>query len=146
VVLPEKVGRRFEEVAQFHRAVVQNRRSHLSSEVQSAEARIANRDREREQLDVRRRQIMGILKSGGALEHYTRLQEEAGRAEAEAEGLRQRLGTAEQIESTKVELEIERGRLLKALQDDLHERAEVIGEAILVFEELSNALYEKAGS
>jgi uncharacterized protein YydD (DUF2326 family) len=146
VVLPEKVGRRFEEVAQFHQAVVQNRRSHLSSEVQSAEARIANRDREREQLDVRRRQIMGILKSGGALEHYTRLQEEAGRAEAEAEGLRQRLVTAEQIESTKVELEIERGRLLKALQDDLHERAEVIGEAILVFEELSNALYEKAGS
>lgn len=146
VVLPEKVGRRFEEVAQFHQAVVQNRRSHLSSEVQSAEARIANRDRQREQLDVRRRQIMGILKSGGALEHYTRLQEEAGRAEAEAEGLRQRLGTAEQIESTKVELEIERGRLLKALQDDLHERAEVISEAILVFEELSNALYEKAGS
>ena len=146
VVLPDRVGRRFEEVAQFHQAVVQNRRSHLTSELDAADARIANRDREREQLDVRRRQIMGILKSGGALEHYTRLQEEAGRAEAEAEGLRQRLATAEQIESTKVELEIERARLLKALQDDLHERAEVISQAILIFEELSNALYEKAGS
>lgn len=146
VLLPDTVGRRFEEVAQFHEAVVQNRRSHLTSEVQATEARIATRDRERERLDVRRRQLMGILKSGGALEHYTRLQEEAGRAEADAEGLRQRLATAERIESTKAELDIDRARLLKALQDDLHERQAVVAEAILVFEELSNALYEKAGS
>jgi uncharacterized protein YydD (DUF2326 family) len=146
VVLPGTVGRRFEEVAQFHGAVVQNRRSHLTTEVQAAEARIVERERTRERLDGRRRQLMGILQSGGALEHYARLQEEAGRAEADAEGLRQRLATAERIESTKAELDIERARLLKALQDDLHERQDIIAEAILVFEELSNALYEKAGS
>jgi len=87
-----------------------------------------------------------ILQSGGALEHYMRLPEEAGRAAVEAEGLRQRLATAERIESTKVELEIDRARLLKALQNDLNERQDVISEAILTFEELSNALYEKAGS
>ena len=146
VILPGTVGKRFDEVAAFHQAVVQNRRAHLANEIETAEARITKRDRTREQLDARRRQLMGILRSGGALEHYARLQEEAGRAEAEAEGLRQRLATAERIESTKVELEIERARLLKALQNDLHERQEVISEAILTFEELSNALYEKAGS
>jgi uncharacterized protein YydD (DUF2326 family) len=115
VLLPDTVSRRFEEVTQFHQAVVQNRRSHLTSEVQSAEARIADRDRTRERLDNRRRQLMGILQSGGALEHYAQLQEEAGRAEAEAEGLRQRLTTAERIESTKAELDIERARLLRAV-------------------------------
>lgn len=146
VILPGTVGKRFDEVAAFYQAVVQNRRAHLANEIEAAEARIGGRDRTREQLDARRRQLMGILRSGGALEHYARLQEEAGRAEAEAEGLRQRLATAERIESTKVELEIERARLLKALQNDLHERKEVISEAILTFEELSNALYEKAGS
>ncbi len=146
VILPGTVGRRFDEVAAFHQAVVQNRRAHLANEVEAAQARIVERDRTREQLDRRRRQLMGILQSGGALEHYARLQEEAGRAEAEAEGLRQRLATAERIESTKVELEIDRARLLKALQNDLHERQDVISEAILTFEELSNALYEKAGS
>ena len=146
VILPGTVGKRFDEVATFHQAVVQNRRAHLANEIEAAERRIVERDRSREHLDGRRRQLMGILRSGGALEHYARLQEEAGRAEAEAEGLRQRLATAERIESTKVELEIERARLLKALQNDLHERQEVISEAILTFEELSNALYEKAGS
>jgi uncharacterized protein YydD (DUF2326 family) len=146
VVLPGSVGRRFEEVAVFHEAVVQNRRSHLTSELQSAEDRIARRGLERARLDERRRQLMGILQSGGALDHYAQLQEETGRAEADAEGLRQRLVTAERIESTKAELDIERARLLKALQTDLHEREGVVTEAILVFEELSNALYEKAGS
>ena len=146
VILPGTVGKRFEEVAAFHQAVVQNRRAHLANEIEATEARIVERDRNREQLDGRRRQLMAILRSGGALDHYARLQEEAGRAEADAEGLRQRLATAERIESTKVELEIERARLLKALQNDLHERQEVIAEAILTFEELSNALYEKAGS
>ena len=146
ILLPATVGRRFEEVAQFHAAVIQNRRSHLSSEVQSADLRILARERTREGLDHRRRELMEILRSGGALEHYARVQDEAGRAEVEAEGLRQRLATAERIESTKAELDIERARLLKALQDDLHERKEAVSEAILVFEELSNALYEKAGS
>ena len=146
VLLPETVSRRFDEVQLFHQAIVQNRRSHLTSEVQAAEARILVRDKERSRLDGRRRQVMAILQSGGALEHYALLSEEAGRAEANAEGLRQRLVTAEQIESTKAELDIERARLFKALQDDHHERAAVIAEAVLVFEELSNALYEKAGS
>jgi len=146
VVLPGTVGRRFDEVERFHEAVVQNRRSHLTSEVQAAEARIAERDRTRQRIDTRRQQLMGILQSGGALEHYALLQGEAGRAEAEAEGLRQQLATAERIESTKADLDIERARLHKALQDDYHERQDVIAEAILAFEEISNALYEKAGS
>ncbi|MFL5269710.1 MAG: ABC-three component system protein [Stellaceae bacterium] len=145
IVLPGTVARRFEEVEEFHLAILRNRRSHLTSEIQATERRISDRDRRRLSLDNRRRQLMEILQSGGALEHYARLQEEAGRAEAEAEGLRQRLGTAERIESTKAELDIERARLFKALQNDHHERQEILAEAILVFEELSNALYERAG-
>ncbi|MCU0733109.1 MAG: DUF2326 domain-containing protein, partial [Hyphomonas sp.] len=134
VVLPGSVGKRFEEVEAFHEAVVKNRRSHLTSEVHAAQERIRSRDKTREQLDARRRQLMGILQSGGALEHYAALQQEAARAEADAEGLRQRLSTAEQIESTKAELDMERARLLKTLQDDHHEREAIIAEAILVFE------------
>ena len=86
VILSGTVGRCFEEVAAFHQAVVQNRRAHLANEIEAAEIRISERNRGREQLDARRRQLMGILRSGGALEHYARLQEETGRAEAEARG------------------------------------------------------------
>lgn len=146
VVLPGTVGRRFEEVSQFHEAIVRNRKAHLASEISAAERRIATREAQRIDLDRRRRQLMGILQSGGALEHYAKLQEEVGRAEANVEGLRQQLEIAERIESTKVQLEIERARLRQALQNDLHERVEIVNEAIVIFEGLSQALYEQAGS
>ncbi|MCF1743107.1 ABC-three component system protein [Paradevosia shaoguanensis] len=146
VVLPDMVRRRFDEVERFHRTIIENRRAHLTAEIASAEARIAERDQRTIDRDRRRRQIMGVLRSGGALEHYTSLREEAGRAEAEVEGLRQRLDTAERIESTKAELDIERANLTKALRDDIHERTDIIREAILIFESLSESLYEKAGS
>ena len=80
------------------------------------------------------------------MEHHTSLREEAGRVEAEVEGLRQQFETAEHIESTKAQLDIERATLTKALRNDLHERDAIFREAILAFEALSESLYERAGS
>ena len=87
VVLPELVRVRFEEVDRFHRRVLENRRAHLRAEIESANARIAEREAAQGRLDLRRQQIMGILDSGGALEEYTALREELGRADAEVESL-----------------------------------------------------------
>ena len=146
IVLPNLARRRMDEAETFHRTVVENRRSHLASEITSAEQRLAARERRKVSLDQRRAQLMNLLSSGGALEHYTRLREELGRAEAESEMLKARLETAEQFETTKAELNMERARLVKALQDDIHERNDVVRDAILNFEELSRSLYERAGS
>ena len=146
IVLPELPRRRLEEVEHFHRTIVENRRSHLGSELASAQQRIEAREQRKDGLDHRRAQIMSLLSSGGALEHYTGLREELGRAEAETEMLKARLETAERFETTKAELNMEQARLVKALQDDIHERTDIIREAILSFEELSGALYERAGS
>lgn len=146
IVLPDLPRRRLEEVERFHRTVIENRRSHLDAEIISAKQRIVERDRQKGQLDTRRAQIMRLLKSGGALEHYTDLREELGRVEAETEMLRQRLETAERLESTKTELGMERSGLVQVLRNDIHERNDIVQEAIVTFEELSRSLYERAGS
>lgn len=146
VVVPELLRRRFEELEEFHQTIIENRRSHLRSEMTSAEGRVSSREQEQDRLDTRRQQIMSILRSGGALEHYSAIREELGRCEAEVEAVRQRLELAETLESTKAEIDIERGRLTQALRDDIHERKEFVEEAIVGFEELSEALYERAGS
>lgn len=146
IVLPELPRRRFQEVARFHQAVIKNRRSHLEAEIASATRRVEARDNSKSELDRRRRQIMEVLQSGGALEHYTRLREELGRAEGESEVLRERQEIAERLETTRTEVDLKRTKLLKALQDDIRERDEIIREAILKFEDLSEALYERAGS
>lgn len=146
IVLPDMPRRRLEQVERFHRTVVANRRSHLAAEIGSAERRIEQRSERQARIDHRRRQLMGILRSGGALEHYTALREELGRIEARSESLRHRLHTVEQLERAKTEQDLERSRLVQVLRDDIQERDDIVREAILSFERLSESLYERAGS
>jgi uncharacterized protein YydD (DUF2326 family) len=146
IALPGLVRKRFEDVERFHRSVVENRRSHLQSEIEAARERIRAREHAKESLGARRAELMMILQTGGALEHFSQLQSELSRQEAQAESLRTRFQAAETLERNSAELEVERARLHKRLQDDHHEQSAVIREAILAFEELSNALYEQAGS
>ena len=146
IVLPDLSRRRVEEVERFHTAVIENRRSHLGSEIESAERRIVERGRRKDELDQRRGQLMGLLKSGGALEHYTALREELARITAEVETLGQRRSLVGRLDSTRTELDLERARLVQVLRDDIHEREQIVREVILTFEALSQSLYEQAGS
>lgn len=146
VLLPDSVKQRFADVEAFHNAIVENRRSHLNGELAAAEARIADRDRKKQDLDSRRQEIMTILQTGKALDSYNALRDEVSRAEAEVEVLRQRLDIAEKLERTKAELDVEKAQITKSLKDDIVERADRIREAVLIFENLSASLYEKQGS
>ena len=146
IVLPDRAVRRFKEVQQFHKSVIENRKSYLSGEIESAKHRLVTRGEAMRQLDGRRAEIMGILKAHGALENFARLQSELSRLETESESLRHRFLAAEQLEGQKTELDIERGQLLLRLQQDFHEQGHMLGRAILAFEQTSRALYEDAGS
>ena len=146
VILPDLLRRRLDDVVHFHQAIIDNRRSHLNGDIIATEQRIEGREQQKDKLDTRRRQIMSVLQSGGALQQYTAMREELGRTEAEVMSLKQLLETAETLEATKAEIKIERNTLSQNLRDDIHERAEIIEEAIVGFEELSEALYERAGS
>ena len=146
VILPDLIHRRLTDVQRFHRAIVENRRTHLDAEIQSAQQRVDERNGRRHRLDQRRKQVMQTLDSGGALEHYTALREELGRLEGDSEALRQRLSDAERLDNSKAELDMDRMRLVAALRADIREREELVREPIRRFEELSRSLYERAGS
>ena len=146
IVLPDMVKRRYEEVKNFHESVVRNRKDYLSSELEAARLRIAQRDNKKAQLDLRRSEILGILKSHGALEQFLKLQGELGRLESEVESLRQRFEAAEQLEGAKNELDIERNHLTIRLRRDFAEQNDRLAEAIVAFEDTSRRLYESAGS
>lgn len=148
VLLPTLVQKRFDDVKTFHESVVRNRQSYLRSEVEATRQRIAARDDEQRRHDIRRAQIMGVLQSAGALEHFAALQGEVARTEAELESLRQRHDAADALESGSLKLKMERTRLQERLHEDYVEQEGVVDEAILTFQRISSALYEdtKAGS
>jgi len=88
VVLPSVAIKRYAEVRSFHESVIRNRRDYLSGELSEAIQRMHARKRRMGKLDQRRSETMGILRSHGALEQFSRLQGEMGRLEAEVESLR----------------------------------------------------------
>lgn len=146
IVLPETTIKRIEDVEKFHIAIVSNRRSHLQGEIESALQRVKQRQLEMERIDNRRREIMEILNTHGALDQFNKLQQEVNRVQAEVEELRKRHEIAEKVETTGADLSIERKQLHKRLMDDHKEQSEIIEEAIITFEDLSSELSEREGS
>lgn len=146
ITLPDLVKKRYEDVRRFHESVVRNRRDYLAGELDDARSRVEVRNQEKVRLDERRAEIMGTLNSHGALDQFSRLQAEVGRVESQVEALRQRFDSAEKLEGTKSELEIERNRLLLRLRRDFTEQKKRLSEAILAYEQTSKRLYEDAGS
>jgi uncharacterized protein YydD (DUF2326 family) len=142
IVLPDLVRKRYEDVRLFHESVVRNRRSYLEGELRAAQTRIAERDSKKAVLDIRRSELMATLRSAGALEHFTALQSELTRAEAEVAMLKQKFDAAEALESGTVKLNLERGRLLERLHEDYSEQRGELDNAILHFERISRSLYE----
>lgn len=143
---PGLVKRRYDDVRAFHESVIRNRQSYLQSELAAASARIGARDADKRRLDSRRADVMGILKSHGALDQFQRLQAESSQQAAQVASLRQRFDAAEKLESTKTELDVERNLLTLRLQRDFTEQSTRIGDAIRAFEDISSQLYESAGS
>ncbi len=146
IALPGTTLKRFEDVREFHESVVANRRLYLEGEISNARRRIEERQKTIQRHEERRSEIMKILRAHGALDHFSKLQEELARVETDVENLKQRHSTAEKLETGKTDLDLERQQLLRRLREDYNEQAETIDEAILAFEDFSNALYEDAGS
>lgn len=147
VQLGDLVLRRFEEVAQFHDSIVQNRARHLSEEVARAERRVNDREEEKQKLDTRRRELLRILRSGGALAELTGMQEELSREQARLEELRNNYRVADQLAVGKAGVKQARQTLLVELQEDQRERETQLSEIIRRFEEFSARLYdERVGS
>jgi len=146
VVLPGIAVKRFEDVRAFHDSVMANRHSYLEGEIGAAKRRIDRREQAIHSLEDRRSQIMSLLQSHGALDHFRELQSELNRSEHEVESLRGRYRTAEAFETGKTELALERQQLLLRLRQDHREQEATWREAILTFEGISRSLYEDAGS
>jgi uncharacterized protein YydD (DUF2326 family) len=146
VVLPDSVKKRLSEVRIFHRSVISNRRGYLQSEITSARERMRKREQEKAAHDQRRAEIMKLLRSKGALDQFQQLQREQARFDAAVESLKQRYRAAQQLESAKVDLDIERRQLESRLRANLQEQRARVEEAIRIFEAVSESLYEDAGN
>src|SRR5262249_39680692 len=142
IVLPGVSLRQYDEVRQFHEAVVSNRKAHLSAEIDAARNRINVRNRDRERLVERHQTILGVLQSGVSLGHFRKLDSEFIQAEAEIADLSHRLALAERFENLKIDARAEKVDAERSLRDELKEKRALVDEAISTFQEISASIYE----
>lgn len=141
ILLPREIRKRFDEVSEFHSAVVANRRLFLEREISNARSRLEERKRERAIIGAQLSEVLRDLDQGGALTSLTSLQRALGQTEATYRSLKHRLEAAQTIESSGREIETAKLELVDALETDLMERQGIVNESNLFFNELVQRLY-----
>ena len=141
ILLADQIRRRFEEVENFHKSIVRNRRRYLSEEISAVEQRMHQRRLQRERLGDEQARILQSLDKGGALEALTTLQTVLAREQGALEALRSRYEAAQLLEASAREIAAMRLEVQEEMSHDLEERRRQTREATLLFDEFAERLY-----
>lgn len=145
VVFSNTVQRTLAETKRFRAQIIENRKQFLATEIQRIEERIATRDREIRQLTDKRAGCLEILKTHGAMQEMTRLQERIVQVREELERVVASIRQRRELESKKAEIGVQKVGLTQVARRDYQERRVAWSNAIQLFSENSEALYEVPG-
>ena len=146
VNMPELVRRRLDEVREFHRQLLTNRRAYLQSEIQRIESNISQREMQIQSETERRAQLLNVLRTHGALREYTRLHELHLSLVSKRNDIDSRIANLIRFEQGRSEVRIRRELLLQTARREFEERREIRDRAINIFNSNSEALYSAAGN
>lgn len=145
IVLPDGVKKRLEDVKEFHKKVIINRRDFLDAEINKLKENIIKRDKEKFSICERRRQLFEILNSHKALDEYTKIQHYALKLIDEFNDIVRRIDNLKKFEQGTSALKIELELLQQEARISLNERSEIREMAINQFNTNSQILYESPG-
>ncbi len=146
LVFPEVVKRTLAEAKEFHRRIVENRKAFLETEIQRLEHTITQRDGQiREQTDARVSSLE-ILRTHGALQEMTIMQEKNLETKGHLERVRSRISEIKDNTSRKRDIRVAKEELAKLAEQDHEQRRDVWAKAVRLFNENSQALYKMPGS
>lgn len=141
IELPTLPLKRYEQVKDFYKSVIQNRKIHLNYQIQETEEQIGYLEEQLGSLDHKRSGIIQSLEGRGALDGFVKLQDDLSKLQVEAERLAEQFKTAELLEGDITQLEIDRNNLKLRLQTDLKERHQSLDEAIIIISSIIQAMY-----
>ena len=146
IAMPTLVSRRLAEVQDFHRQLLVNRRAYIQSEIQRIENSRIQRNAQIQRASERRAQLLEVLRTHGALEEYTRLQELHLGVMAQLNDINNRIDNLRRFEQGTSEVRVRREMLLQTVRRESEERRHVRETAIKLFNSNSEALYSAPGN
>jgi len=146
IVLPSLVRKRLEEVEAFHLQLTENRRQFLATEISRLHQSIEDRNSEMLAKNAQRAELMVVLRTHGALEEYTRLQQFHLEIIQQINDIEMRITNLRSFEEGVNTLKIEQANLVQNARRDLDERTSILSVAIRLFIANSEALYNVPGN
>ncbi|NSZ19718.1 DUF2326 domain-containing protein [Agrobacterium vitis] len=145
IALPGAVRKTLADARAFNEKIVANRREFIASEITALEAAVVNRDAQVVTLTDRRAGYLGALAGQGALEELTHLQELHAATRLKVDELTNRITQLRQMTTKSDTIKVETVALKRATILDYEERRAVWSQALSLFSEFSEALYNAAG-
>ena len=145
LIFPDKLLTNLDNTLEFHKTIVSNRKTYLTSELDRLSRRIEHDKQEIERLSDERAKLFQILKTHGALEEYTLLQKRVLDLKQQIDTIKGRIEIIKKIDQGKSTLKIKREELLQKSRQDLEERETQKKDAIWLFNQNSEYLYANPG-
>jgi len=145
VALPYFTLQRLEQVRSFHNLVVKNRKDFLSSEIERLRREIVSRNDKVKAFVERRAELMEVLRSHGALEEYSSLQRRHLEMVSDCKALQTQIENHQTLETGLGQIKIEQEVLRQKARRDYDERHSIREQAISLFNEYSEFLYNAPG-
>ena len=138
--------KRLEDVKEFHRKLIENRRRFLSSEITRLRQSVERAEANQRRLDEERATIMAVLQGHGALDQFMQLQRIHAENVAQLRAIESQIDMLRKIEEGKGNLRIEEELLRKKTRNDLDDHKFQREKSIQIFNGNSEVLYESPGN
>lgn len=146
LLLPKSITKKIDEILDFHKRVVVNRKDFLTNEMERLRKEINKREQEVEDLSSKRAELMQTLQKHGALEEFNQLQSNHQHTVSKLKDISLRLDNLRKFEQGKSAILIEQEIIHQDANIDLKERELQRKTAILTFNDYSENLYEVPGT
>ncbi|RJQ15080.1 MAG: DUF2326 domain-containing protein [Nitrospiraceae bacterium] len=146
LIFPEGVVKKIHDTLEFHKTIVLNRKDYLKSEIARIKREIEQQKYQIENISNKRAELLGILKTHGALEEYSMLQNRVVTLRQQLEEVKSRIKNLEAFEEGKSVLKIEKEGLLQKTHRDYQERKIQLDNARKYFNKNSESLYSEPGT
>jgi len=145
LVFPEAVRRTLDEAKDFHWRIVENRKEFLETEIKRLEDRIRQRKEKIRELTETRASSLEILRTHGALQEMTKLQERHMEIKSRLERVRARISEIKNATSRKRKIKVAKTELAQVAERDHDQRRDIWATAVYLFNDNSLALYKTPG-
>lgn len=145
LVFPDSVVQQVDDVLEFHRQVVRNRKEFVESEIRRLEENIRDRKVRIKKADDDRARILQTLESHGALKEFILLRDRHAENVVMLEQIKSQLENTRKFEAGESEIRIDTERIYQDIRLDYADRR-APRDVIRTFNEYSMRLYESPGT